>query len=356
MPKHQRTCDETLAFRLNRGWKTRATYANAVLNFLSRRGWVCYNHRVRRILWTIFSLWLGGLFLSARAETYSLADGTALVGDIVSFDDIGVKFRMGDGSYSDRVAWTKFSQDGLKTLANNPKIMPLIEPFMDKPESARPQRPVVEIKKDEDMKRLKLPLDQSLLGALFSSSVGLFALILIYAANIYAGFEIAVVRARPKALVMGAAAALPILGPIIFLLMPIQMDAVPSETLVEGDAATFAVPGPVPAPGEMQVTPGAFHPPSASPSAGQIFQRGQFTFNRRFFETKFSGYFGAVRHGADKDMSLFVKTGGGKYQVERITRIAASDVHLEVKLGEVRQEVMVPFTDIQEIQLKPKDA
>jgi hypothetical protein len=293
------------------------------------------------------------LFLTARAETYSLADGTSLVGDIVSFDDIGVKFRMSDGSYSDRFAWTKFSQDGLKTLANNPKIKPLIEPFIEIPPSERPQKPEVRV---QAVTRLAVPPGQSLLGALFSSSVGLFALVLVYAANIYAGFEIAVVRARPKALVMGAAAVLPILGPIIFLLMPIQMDAVPSETLVEGDAATFAVPGPVPEPGEMQVTPGAFHPPSASPSAGQIFQRGQFTFNRRFFETKFSGYFGAVRHGADKDMSLFVKTGGGKYQVERITRIAASDVHLEVKLGEVRQEVMVPFTDIQEIQLKPKDA
>ena len=51
-----------------------------------------------------------------------------------------------------------------------------------------------------------------------------------------------------------------------------------------------------------------------------------------------------------------VKTGRALYQVERITRIAASDVHLEVMLGEVRQEVMVPFTDIQEIQLKPKAA
>jgi hypothetical protein len=285
-----------------------------------------------------------------------MADGTALVGDIVSFDDIGVKFRMGDGSYSDRFAWTKFSQDGLKTLANNPKIKLLVEPFIEKPPSERPQKPPVEIKKDEDMKRLAMPLGQSLLGALFSSSVGLFALVLVYAANLYAGFEIAVVRARPKGLVMGVAAVLPILGPIIFLLMPVQMEAIPVEASTEADPATFALPGQPTTLGEMQVTAGAFHPPADSPAAGQIFQRGQFTFNRRFFETKFSGYFGVVRHGADKDMVLFVKTGGGKYQVERITRITASDVHLEVTLGEVRQEVMVPFADIQEIQLKPKGA
>lgn len=306
---------------------------------------------MRRIYWIILTLWLGGLFLSASAETYSLADGTALVGDIVSFDDIGVKFRMGDGSYSDRFAWTKFSQDGLKTLSNNPKIKPLVEPFIEIPPSARPQKPEVKVR---DVTHLEVPPSQLLLGALFSSSVGLLALLLIYAANIYAGFEIAVVRARPKALVMGVAAALPILGPIIFLLMPVRMEATTVEVPVEGDPATFAVPGQPSATGEMQVTAGAFHPPAASPAAGQIFQRGQFTFNRRFFETKFSGFFGVVRHGADKDMVLFVKTGRGQYQVERITRIAASDVHLEVMLGEVQQEVMVPFADIQEILLKPK--
>jgi hypothetical protein len=126
--------------------------------------------------------------------------------------------------------------------------------------------------------------------------------------------------------------------------------------LPEGDPATFAVSGEPSAPDEMQVTAGSWHPPAASQAAGQIYQRGQFTFNRRFFETKFPGFFGVIRHGADKEMLLFVKTSRGQYVVERITRIAASDVHLEVLLGEVRQEVMVPFSDIQEIQLKPKES
>jgi hypothetical protein len=49
-----------------------------------------------------------------------------------------------------------------------------------------------------------------------------------------------------------------------------------------------------------------------------------------------------------------VKTGSGQFIIERITRIAANDVHLDVVLGGVRQEIMVPFADIQEIQLKPK--
>ena len=64
---------------------------------------------------------LRALLIPPAPTLFRLADGTSLTGDIVSFDDIGVKFRLADGTYSERVSWTKFSQDGLKQLANNPK-------------------------------------------------------------------------------------------------------------------------------------------------------------------------------------------------------------------------------------------
>jgi hypothetical protein len=86
----------------------------------------------------------------------------------------------------------------------------------------------------------------------------------------------------------------------------------------------------------------------------EVFQRGQFMFNRRFFETKFSGFFGIVRREADKDKVLQVKTPHSLFVAERITRIAANEVHFEVLRGDSRQEVMVPFAEIQEIQLKHK--
>ncbi len=76
---------------------------------------------MRGILLTIFALWLCGLCLVAHADTYSLTDGTSVSGDIVTFDDFGVKLRTPDGNYSDRVPWSKFSQEGLKQLANNPR-------------------------------------------------------------------------------------------------------------------------------------------------------------------------------------------------------------------------------------------
>ena len=55
-------------------------------------------------------------------------------------------------------------------------------------------------------------------------------------------------------------------------------------------------------------------------------------------------------------MVLTVKTPKGQYVVGRITRIAANEAHFEVVMGAERPEVMVPFGDIQEVQLKHKDA
>jgi hypothetical protein len=316
---------------------------------------------VRKLVWIIFGLWLCGLLATANAETYQLTDGNSIVGDVISFNDDGVVFRTGDDKYTDRVLWTKFSQDALKILAKNPKIHDYAEPFIETPPPRHTQMDV----QVRPVSRLELPAKQSVIGAMFSSFIGIVLLLLIYAANIYAGYEIAIFRARPIGMVTGLAAILPIAGPIIFLSMP---------TLIQGGATqedmtmpTGAPPGPAAAPGaashaaEANVAPGGTETVQMAPAAAalpetQVFQRGQFTFNRRFFETKFSGYFGMTRHGASKDMVLAVKTPRAQHIVERISRIAANDVHFEVVVGAARQEVMVPFGEIQEIQLKHKDA
>ena len=310
---------------------------------------------MRNILRTVFGFWLCSLLVTARADTYSLADGTSLTGDIVKSTDAGIMLHLPDNVYTN-VPWTKFSQDTLKQLANdpkNPKIKAFVEPFIEIPLSERPQKPEVKI---GEVTRLTLPPKQSFFGALLSSSVSIFALLLIYAANIYAGYEIAIVRIRPKGLVMGVAAVLPILGPIIFLALPMHVEPAPVEAEVEADPTTFAVPGQsAPTPEEIHISAvTAGSRPAAN--AGQVFQRGQFTFNRRFIESKFAGYFGETRSAADQSTALIVKTASGQIIVERIVRIAAGDMQVEVALGETRQEVTVPFADIQEIQLKPKAA
>jgi hypothetical protein len=135
-------------------------------------------------------------------------------------------------------------------------------------------------------------------------------------------------------------------------------------------AATPAAGAAAPAHGEEALNPmqaeGVAHPaglklhtdPAAAAAASSalpepvIFQRGQFTFNRRFIETKFAGFFGVVRRDADKDMVLLVKSARGLYVAERISRIAANDMHLQVRKGHATEEVMIPFQEIQEIRLQ----
>lgn len=309
---------------------------------------------MRKLFWTILSLGLCGWFTAARADTYQLTDGTSVSGDIVMFNDGGVTIRTLTEGYTN-VVWPKLSQESLKQLAQNPKAKSFIEPFIETP-PPQLKNEKVEV---HEVSRLALAPQESLFAALLSSSVGFVLLLLIYAANIYAAYEIAIVRARPIGLVMGLAAVLPIMGPIIFLSLPVRTEAPPDETQAPAEAQTFAVPGAA-APVAESLSATGVHASPAGAKAGhpeaQVFQRGQFMFNRRFFETKFSGFFSVVRRPAEKDLVLVIKTGRAQLVAQRITRIAANEAYFEVAAGGGRQETMVPFADIQEIQLKHKDA
>jgi hypothetical protein len=324
---------------------------------------------VRKLLWTIAGLWLCGLLAAAAAESFPLADGTTVGGDIVSFNDNGIIFRTGDDKYTERMPWLKFSQDGLKQLAQNPKIDPFVEPFIALASAERPPKPEVRI---NEVPRLDRSSPASLFGGLFSSGVGLMALLLIYAANLYAGYEIARFRARPMGIVIGTAAVAPIVGPVVFLALPglraptmsaeeARVEKAAERTPAETEPHRFAVQGQKQEE-EIHIVAGSWEagaaptPPPTSQPETEIFQRGQFMFNRRFFETKFSGLFGIVRQEADKNKVLQVKTAHTLFVAERITRISASEVHFEVLRGDSRQEVMVPFAEIQEVQLKHKGA
>jgi hypothetical protein len=323
---------------------------------------------VRKIVWTIAGFWLCGLLAAAGAESYPLADGTTVSGDVVSFNDNGIIFRTPDDKYIDRMPWVKFSQDGLKQLAQTPKIKPFVDPFIMPVAPARVSQPAIKV---GDVSRLDRSALASLFGGLFSSGIGLLALLLIYGANLYAGYEIALFRRRPVPVVMVVSAVLPFVGPVIFLSLPdlretaaaeeeqMAIEAVPAA---EVEPHRFVVPDAKPeeeihiVAGSWQAGSSAAAPPSQAEVETEVFQRGQFMFNRRFFETKFAGFFGIVRREADKNKVLQVKTPSGLIVAERITRITANDAHFEVMRGDSRQEVMVPFAEIQEVQLKHKDA
>jgi hypothetical protein len=329
---------------------------------------------VRRLCLIIALVVCGWLAEAAYAETFTLNNGTTLTGEMLlgSANDAGMQIKVGDGKY-EKVPWTSFSQEDLKTFAKVPKLAPLVEPFIEVSQADKIKKTEVNIKQPP---RLERPAPQSLVGALFSSGLGLFILLLLYGANIYAGYEVSIFRARPAALVCGVSAVLPVVGPIIFLSMP--TDIPPAEETWQPTPATAPEGAVAEAVNPMQGA-GAEHPaglklagsePADAVKVGQFeggddkaslpvtvkYQRGQFTFNRRFIETKFPGFFAVVRRDADKDMVLVIKSSRGEYVGQRISRIAANDLHLQVQRGHASEEVMIPFVEIQEIRLRHKDA
>jgi hypothetical protein len=330
---------------------------------------------VRRLC--LITALLAGLLLAgvAHADTFNLVNGQTITGEVLagSENDAGLQIKVGEGKY-ERVPWSNFSQDDLKKFAKNPKMAPLVEGFIEVSQEEKIKKTEPNIKVPP---RLERPAPQSLVGALFSSGLGAFVLLLLYAANIYAAYEISIFRARPTALVCGVSAVLPIAGPIIFLSMPTNVapveetwEAAPPQRAEA--AATDAV--------NPMAAEGAEHPTglrlagSAPAEAGEggaqtataeakptlppttTYQRGQFTFNRRFIETKFPGFFGVVRRDADKDMLLIIKSTRGEYTGQRISRIAANDLHLQVLRAHASEEVIIPFVEIQQITVKHKDA
>jgi hypothetical protein len=314
------------------------------------------------------------LAVAARADTYRLNDGNILTGDIVSFNDNGAIVRQTDGSYSERAPWSNFSQADLRELSKNEKMAPFVEPFVEPVLQPRAKLAPVQIKDWPHLQRAK---PGSLLGAMFSSSVGILTMLLIYGANIYAGFEISIFRIRPTAVVCGLA-AIPFVGfisNIAFLAMPappvekaVKEEAIqpvmtgasplvmPTVEPVAG-AAAGAAPAGQSASGGLKLaheTPSQTEGGATAPEP-QIFQRGAFTFNRRFFETKFSGFFGVIRRDSEENMVLVFKSMRGTYTAQRITRISSADLHLEVHKGHASEEIALPFSEIQEVQLRAQE-
>jgi hypothetical protein len=307
---------------------------------------------------------LGFLGAIVRADEYKLTTGETLTGEVLSTsaNDQGVQVKVGEGDYK-KVAWNSFSQDDLKNFAKNPRMQPFVEPFIEPNPEEKIRKTEVNIKQPP---RLERPARESLVGAFFGSALGVMVMLVLYAATIYAGYEVAIFRAKPPLLVCGLSAipGLGLLAPIMFLSIPTKVKAAEAPLEAPPEEA-------VPASQEDEVNPmlaeGAAHPSglklhtdteSAKPAVPETvtYQRGKFTFNRRFFETKFPGFFGVVRRDADKDMVLVIKAARGEYMGQRISRIAANDLHLQVQRGSASEEVLIPFTEIQEIHLKHKDA
>lgn len=336
-----------------------------------------------RYHWIIFCLLLSWVNPSVRAAVYKLVDGESLIGEPSSYTKNDLILRKSDGSAPTRIPWEKFSDESLKLLqaeAKSATDKSYIQPFLEETVEKETQRKEIIIKQVPPPER---PVGRLGFFAAFSSPVFLIIFLLIYAANIYAGYEIAFFKNLPPILVCSVAAVAPWIGPIVFLCLPGKPDpmaivdqkvdaveipleeaGVPAETAPPQVAATSVDAPPLnqptatPAPrSPLHLAPQVEAAPAAVATPAPItFHRGEFSFNRRFFETKLAGFFRVVPGEAEKDMVVRIKSLRGDFIGKRITRVTQAELYLQVFKDNATHDEMIPFTEVQEVSIQHKDA
>lgn len=355
---------------------------------------------------------LACLASAVLAADYKLKDGTTLSGEVIGPNDKGVIIRNADNKLSPRTAWTNFTQEGLKELAKNPKVRPFVETLIEDatpadggasateltvPETTVAQR---EWKKPAEVAaKPVLPENPGLFAGMFTTGVGWFSLLAAYAGIIYAGYEVAQFRRRPKPLVMGLS-AIPFFGlaaPIAFLVMPpvqTQEEAKPTAVAQAAAAAAKEEAKPDPKGGLAKKKPGlslgkkaedgghapaapagpkpvatakpgaptpAAAPAVAKPAAPAlepaVYRRGETNINKRFIETKFAGFFKAIPGPAEREMWLvWVTATGGEYWSKRVVSISQTEVVVNCpQEGGGTLDQTVQIVEIQEIHLRPQE-
>src|SRR5436309_5612456 len=249
------------------------------------------------------SIWLG-LCLSwligaiASADEFKQANGNVLRGELASADEDGLVVKLDVGGFSKREPWINFSQETLKELAKDPKIAPLVEPFIElEPEQIKAKEKQKEIVIKPVPNRLERPTPKPNLIAAFITPLGLAILSVLILANLYASYEIALFRQQPVALVCGLSVLFPGIVPVIFLSLPTRVAHAGAEVVTAEAAAAGAGDGhggakakttstfPAALAGGLSLAAGAKSEPATAQSQPQTYTRGEFTLNRRFFET-----------------------------------------------------------------------
>jgi hypothetical protein len=289
----------------------------------------------------------------AVADEFKLTNGDVIKGEPASINSDGLVIRQEIGGFSDRIGWTRFTQETLKMLLDNPQAKRFVEPFIEAPPEAKAKE---KAKKKEiiikEPPRPERPVQKNFFTGLLTPA-GFMVLAIIWFANLYSAFHIAQFRGRPVALVVGLSVILPVIAPILFLSMP-STDAAAPPPVEQAPASTEVVSAENKVAG-MQSSLGLAAHQKGGPKQDtnqQVFKRTETTIDRRFFETKFAGYFRMVPE--NPDMVLVVKTPKQEYVARRISRISGAEVHLQLLRGNT--EVGVPFGEIAEVQVRHKDA
>ncbi len=176
-----------------------------------------------RSFWKLVFLFAALIFATkCGAAEFKLLNGDVIKGEGSSFNDNGVIIRLELGGFSQRIGYGKFTQETLRDLAQTPAAKKFVEPFIEIPQEEKAQKAKAIKKAIVIREPNKIPLytGRPSLASAFFTPVGLLLLLALYAANLYAAYEISHFRARPVPVVVGASAILPIIAPVAFLAMP----------------------------------------------------------------------------------------------------------------------------------------
>lgn len=292
---------------------------------------------------------------------FRLITGDVRKGKIASANEQGLVLELDTGGFSERIPWAKFTQDTLKKLLRNPDTRPYATPFIEIPPEVKAKERARRVQRRRDfvaktVPRVELPSPNAGLMATATTPVNLIVLGLLFAGNLYAAYEIAAFRNRSPALVCVVSVFLPVVGPLAFLSMPTRPE---SEADLEAQAGeTAGQPADHPAPGRGVPAGGLSMAKGEKAGPAKLqpvtFTRGEATFDRRFFEIKFSGYFRVVLGEAEKEFVLVVKTVRNEYIAQRIARITGKEMHLQLLRGGT--EAPVNFGEITQVELRPRSA
>ncbi|KAB2665333.1 MAG: hypothetical protein DVB31_09405 [Verrucomicrobia bacterium] len=300
-------------------------------------------------------LWAVLLSLSLRAAEYKLIDGSSLTGEIISADKDGFLLKLEGGGYSPKTDWGKLSDEALVEMSKQPKARKFVEPYVVQPTEEEIHPNPKPLKLTEPTRVARPEVKRSVAGALFAPG-GLFFLGLVYIANIFFAFQVARFRWRKPVLVCGLSAVLPVVGPLVFLAMPrwtppeeidATAEALQHTTLTVADSGPSLVQ-------QMGLRAGGGEATGAAASGAlpRTFGRGDFNFNRRFFETQFADFLPSASDAASAGLVIEIQTQAGNIVADKINRMNTSEVIVRVPGAD---ETPVDFGAIVQITLRRKD-
>src|SRR5213592_4911876 len=147
---------------------------------------LCYQNAIMHGLRSICLLAVIGSLLAAvaRAGEFKLTNGNVLRGEVASADEDGLVVKLDVGGFSKREPWINFTQESLKEFASDPKIAPLVEPFIElEPQQIKAKEKQKEIVVKPVPNRLERSSTRPGLATAFLTPLGLAILAALMLAN-----------------------------------------------------------------------------------------------------------------------------------------------------------------------------